>query len=255
MAIRATSSKRLLRRAAGIVPVAIALTIAVAQVLAIIPDSWRRYRVGPVLTGEVWSTDFDIQEAAAVCCRRLYWQRSMPSLGTPVGGSQVTDYYSSHQQVRGKPTWGTLASGTPKHGPSSGVDTAFGWPWPCLWYREAWMHVRFEEAVTTFVAPYPQLEGGWHVDGSALAGGVGQLRALPYYVLPLHFASNTLVYWITLLASVEGQRWLRRRRRLARRQCVECGYSRASLTPGAPCPECSGGTGAITDAASPQCGS
>jgi hypothetical protein len=63
-------------------------------------------------------------------------------------------------------------------------------------------------------------------------------RAIPLRVIPAGFAANTLLF-----ALVAGMAWfvpLAARRACRRRKgrCIQCGYSRAGLSPDSRCPEC-----------------
>jgi hypothetical protein len=61
---------------------------------------------------------------------------------------------------------------------------------------------------------------------------------LPLLPIPLGFAANTALFsaawWVLLLGHRDVRRVIRRRRNL----CEHCAYSRESLAPATPCPEC-----------------
>jgi hypothetical protein len=71
-------------------------------------------------------------------------------------------------------------------------------------------------------------------------GSTGSGRSLPYAILPLGFALNTLLAAVVFLGLVQGFAFARRRVRRANGRCPSCGYDRAGITMDVACPECGG---------------
>jgi hypothetical protein len=69
-------------------------------------------------------------------------------------------------------------------------------------------------------------------------GWLPQPRAIPLNVIGRGLAVNLLVYALSLAVLWRSLAAMRRGCRRWHCACENCGYSRAGLTPGAPCPEC-----------------
>jgi hypothetical protein len=134
----------------------------------------------------------------------------------------------------GPPPLGTFRGETPADTRSIGSDTAFGLPFPCLWYS-----VRSQVRNNALVGE--TLVGGVSLSGAPSARG-RDFRALPLRPAWLRLGANiacwSLAWWLAGAAVA----WRRGRRRRRRGQCERCGYSLAGLagvsftTPA--CPEC-----------------
>lgn len=129
--------------------------------------------------------------------------------------------------------WGTFAADKPPDEARIGSDTAYGWPWPCLWYRTT---AEFQGPTTI---GNERLHGGMFLHGT-LSARLRDFRALPYWPIWAGLAADAAVWgtmWLALLTLPRvARRWHRRRRG----RCAECGYDLCGVTSGV-CPECGGG--------------
>lgn len=145
-------------------------------------------------------------------------------------GARVNESAPEARVRSTSPSWGTFARTTPPPDRDvMGSDSAFGWPWPCLWYQ-----VRGE--VINNATANNTLYGGLHLRG------VVDTRGRDFHALPLRpiwpallasIALYSAVWWM-LLSSISTIRCRSRRRRGA---CLSCGYDlRGAYKAG--CPEC-----------------
>jgi hypothetical protein len=113
-------------------------------------------------------------------------------------------------------------------------ETRCGWP---LLVLEGWGELsgygpNIEEHL--LATPHRILQRLPHVRKVAF----GEWPRLPYRVIPLGFALNTLFYAAVLLGAVECVAFARRRVRHRKGRCPSCGYDRVGLAAGSACPEC-----------------
>ena len=132
--------------------------------------------------------------------------------------------------------------GVPTPPRPSVMRLSFGWPMRAMYY-EVPAHgggrpsrAELQEFFTQFSSAAGFREGKRFPDWIPHASG--SFRAIPLAVLPLGFAVNTVVLAGLFAAMVRGPGMLRRWRRRRRGLCARCGYARAGLAEGAPCPEC-----------------
>ncbi len=126
--------------------------------------------------------------------------------------------------------WGSLTSSAgPPPDIVIGADTAFGWPWPCMWDQ-----VRGKLNGNTTTAS--ELHGAIHIRGAVDTRG-RDFQALPLRPIWSTFLANTLLYAAAWFAILWLPAVLRRKRRRHRGACLACGYDlRGKIETG--CPEC-----------------
>ncbi len=129
--------------------------------------------------------------------------------------------------LTGFPSWFTLPATTPQPGATPSLvvydrlDSMYGWPVRC-WRQRA----TFERSM----GPTPRWDNSVRILGTQV----------PVRPMALGMAADAVFYALL----IAGARWgfvsVRGSRRRRRALCPGCAYPRASLAPGAPCPECGG---------------
>lgn len=218
MAIRARSSKRLLRRLAVAVLLGIATTVLVAQLLAAMPESWRREERFLIPLPRARTSEAQLLRSTGLC--RVSWRRRVGLMvihDTPLG-----------QKLAPAPDWGLISKMDESMGAAAGLDIASGWPWLAMQ----------GSVVADGVSPSVQFVGAVPLARLSSVRALDEIRILPYHIMPANFAADSGVYAVAWFAFLEGglaaRRWMRGRRG----RCRMCGYSRTSLPAGSPCPEC-----------------
>lgn len=218
MAIRARSSKRLLRRLAVAVLLGIATTVLVAQLLAAMPESWRpeqRLSISPKR-----SPSWDASLTRSPGFEKVNWTYH-PDF--------AIEGFSLHpKKVMPAPDWGLLPGWEEGGKPAEGLDIASGWPWLAMQ----------GSVVADGVSPGVQFVGAVPLVRPSSVRFLSEIRMLPYHIVPANFAADSAIYAIAWLAMLEGGRAARSWMRGRRGRCRMCGYSRTSLPAGSPCPEC-----------------
>ena len=106
-----------------------------------------------------------------------------------------------------------------------------GWPFPALSCAVHWQRQLANSNILY------RVEGGVQLPRDASFNP----RALPLTPVWWGFLANVVVYAGVWLLLGRGMRLARERRRARRRLCAGCGYLRADLPKGSPCPECGQG--------------
>ncbi|MBX3359112.1 MAG: hypothetical protein KF745_11885 [Phycisphaeraceae bacterium] len=235
------------------------ITIALAFArLRPLPQYPRTVARAFILDGRAWSTGevhllgaadiwwSDLADSAAPPPRSTA-ERAMALLGARPAPSKtpdqlVSDARRTHTQLAAErpgftaldspPSWGTFAQPPPLPPPGTlGEDAAFGFPFPCLWYRVL-SQARGNASIGAAI------EHGYHVRGTPNARATGS-----YTILPLRPIWPALIADSAIFASLWGillfipgplRRFLRRRRG----KCPHCAYDLRATPTGAPCPEC-----------------
>jgi hypothetical protein len=134
------------------------------------------------------------------------------------------------------PWWGTFSRAEAPTGPAvvMGSDTAYGWPWPCLWYQ-----VLGRYDIPTRTASATSIHGAWLLSApNSIEVVAHDYRALPLCPILRGLFGDTALFgagWFALLIAPSVVRRAIRRRRGA---CVGCGYDLRGTPAGAACPEC-----------------
>jgi hypothetical protein len=133
-------------------------------------------------------------------------------------------------------SWGGLAAAiTDFSGQGGAVEDARGWPMLALW-----CDIRYSRQ------PAPSAPGGVVLVPSA-PGGIlltpsasprDDLRVLPYRPIWRGIGADSLLYGAAWGVAFAAAGFARRRIRVMRGTCGQCGYDRRGLAPDANCPEC-----------------
>jgi len=152
--------------------------------------------------------------------------------GYGICGLSTRDPFTAdvNEPSRRTPWWARPISRSLKHKADffPYVIFAYGWPAPCLRWRNG---IRAVDSTLGLVRR--STEGVWILHKGA------KESPLKLAIDPLWpgLIANTAFYGILFVGGASLIRTIRRRRRLARGRCVECGYDLAGVTLPA-CPEC-----------------
>lgn len=131
--------------------------------------------------------------------------------------------------TRLRPSWGTLASHGPYPATGFGSDTAFGFPFPAMWFQVV-------GTVQGNTVVNDTLHGGLLVRGSP-SSRAHDFRALPLRIVRSGLIADSIVWGLSLAAIRHLVRSRRERARTLRGLCPRCAYDlEARFEDG--CPEC-----------------
>lgn len=218
MPVRTRSSKRRWRRLATAALLGTATTVFVAQLMAAVPESWRSEERFLIPLPRAETCEAQLLRSAGL--RRVTWRRSL--------SWRIIHDTFREPKVAPAPDWGLLSKMDESTNAAEGVDIASGWPWIAMQ----------GSVVAVGVSPGVQFVGAVPLVRPSSVRLLSEIRMLPYHIMPANFAADTGFYAVAWIATLEGSLAARRWMRGRRGQCRVCGYSRASLPPGAPCPEC-----------------
>lgn len=106
------------------------------------------------------------------------------------------------------------------------VEAAYGWPLVALRYEYHYRHMRVGFSGNLFFLE--SVEGGIVLSETQNLAHPNDWRpvfhALPYHIIPLNFAINTLLYALLIALLWFGPLHLRHRWRLHRSRCPRCAY-------------------------------
>lgn len=110
------------------------------------------------------------------------------------------------------------------------ITSAWGWPLRCLSGIE---HAHFSSPPGSYATTTREFQG-YYIRGTTSS----RIRRIPYHVIPLGLAANSLLFAAAWSFILWVPRIVRRRLRLRRDQCPHCNYNLQGLTPNSNCPEC-----------------
>jgi hypothetical protein len=222
------------------------LGIATAIGVAVLLAAFRPVPMYPRQTigcFEQWGRPWNVSEVNPVGVYDIWWMDLNADGAGPTDElvrrqrEQIDQRPATIPQVRirhSAPSWGTFHR---RVEPAAliGSDTAFGFPFPCLWYTVVGDVVGAPASAPSIGGE--RIEGGLVLRGSVSCRG-RDFAAIPLRVLWGRLAGDGLVWagiwWVVVFVP----RLVRRAIRRAKGRCPECGYQLGGLPAGARCPEC-----------------